>query len=145
MREKLYPPRTPEVWRARATCRSCGACCRATEMILTLSDVRRLEALGYRREEFAVKKGDHYVLRNVSGVCYFYDERSKMCRVYDYRPIGCSLYPIVIDARTGELLLDSFCPISRETTVDELKKARRYAKLILAELRWREGSDNREC
>ena len=123
---------TPTVWRARPLCLSCSACCKETEMILTPSDIRRLEALGYRREEFAELREGFYRLRNVKGRCYFL--RGGRCAVYEYRPIGCSMYPIVINVGTGGVELDEECPIAGETTDRELELARRYAKLVLREL-----------
>jgi len=123
---------TPTIWRARPLCLSCSACCRETEMILTPSDVRRLEALGYRREEFAVLQGGFYKLRNVKGRCYFL--RVNRCTVYEYRPIGCSMYPIVINVAREDVELDEECPIAGETTDRELERAREYAKRVLEEL-----------
>ena len=123
---------TPTVWRARPLCLSCSACCRETEMVLTPSDIRRLEALGYRREEFAELRGGFYRLRNVRGRCYFL--RGGRCAVYEYRPIGCSMYPIVINVETGGVELDEDCPIAGETTEGELELARELAKRVLREL-----------
>ena len=123
---------TPTVWRARPLCLSCSACCRETEMVLTPSDIRRLEALGYRREEFAELRGGFYRLRNVRGRCYFL--RGGRCAVYEYRPIGCSMYPIVINVETGGVELDEDCPIAGETTEEELELARELAKRVLREL-----------
>jgi Fe-S-cluster containining protein len=123
---------TSTLWRARPLCLSCSACCRETEMVLTPSDIRRLEALGYRREEFAELRGGFYRLRNVRGRCYFL--RGSRCAVYEYRPIGCSMYPIVINVETGGVELDEDCPIAGETTEEELELARELAKRVLREL-----------
>ena len=123
---------TSTLWRARPLCLSCSACCRETEMVLTPSDIRRLEALGYRREEFAELRGGFYRLRNVRGRCYFL--RGGRCAVYEYRPIGCSMYPIVINVETGGVELDEDCPIAGETTEEELELARELAKRVLREL-----------
>ena len=128
------PERVPEIWKAREYCLSCGRCCLGTEMILLKSDVKRLEELGYRREEFAVFDGRFLRLRNVNGHCYFYDPQTGMCTIYPFRPLGCSLYPIVVDVDRGDLALDPFCPLSGETRPEELEAARRYLPLILEEL-----------
>lgn len=92
-------------------CRSCGVCCRATEMVLLSEDAERLEQLGYRREDFAVESGGLLRLRNVGGYCYFYDRATGLCRVYEHRPLGCRLYPLVFDEARG-VLLDPECPLS---------------------------------
>lgn len=128
----MSPRFTPIVWRARPKCLSCGLCCRSTEMTLTPSDIKRLELLGHRREEFSIREGRFYKLRNVNGWCYFY--RSGRCSVYDYRPIGCSLYPIVIDLDRLEIYVDEYCPLAKETRPEELEKARRLIPKILSEL-----------
>ncbi|MEM1517134.1 MAG: YkgJ family cysteine cluster protein [Thermofilum sp.] len=94
-----------------AFCRSCGLCCRATEMVLLRKDVERLERLGYRRGDFAVESGGFARLRNVDGYCYFYDKATGLCRVYEHRPLGCRLYPLVFDEVRG-VLLDPECPLS---------------------------------
>lgn len=122
----------PTIWAARPECLRCGLCCLDTEMILTPSDVARLEALGYGREYFAVRDGAVYRLRNVGGRCVFF--RGGRCVVYEYRPIGCSLYPMLIDVESGGVEVDEACPLAHTTEVDELERARRYAKLVLAEL-----------
>ena len=122
----------PAIWLARPECLRCGLCCVDTEMILTPSDIARLEALGFRREYFAVSDGRFYRLKNVDGHCVFF--RDGRCIVYEYRPIGCSMYPIVIDLESGEVVVDTACPLAHTTSEAELKRARRYARLILAEL-----------
>lgn len=124
--------RVETVWRPRSYCLSCALCCTATEMILTPSDIERIEMLGFKREDFAEIRDGFYRLKNVEGCCVFL--RGNRCTIYDYRPIGCSLYPIVIDAETGDVVLDRECPLAATTTPGELSKARRLARLILREL-----------
>lgn len=103
-----------------------------TEMVLTPSDIERLELLGYRRGEFAVYDGRFHRLRNVDGRCFFY--RDGRCVVYDYRPIGCSLYPIVIDPESEGVVVDRFCPLAGETKLAELARAAKLTRRILNEL-----------
>ncbi len=124
--------RVKTVWRPRSYCLSCGICCTATEMILTTSDIERIERLGFKREDFAELVDGFFRLKNVEGRCVFF--KDNRCTIYDYRPIGCSLYPIVIEAETGDVTLDRECPLSAATTPEELSKARRLARLILGEL-----------
>ena len=128
------PRETPTVWRARPFCRSCGLCCRNTEMILTPSDVERIAGLGYDVRYFAVKVGGFLRLRNVAGHCVFYDPGTGLCRIYRYRPIGCSLYPIVFDLDRGDVHVDPECPLGHEVGEDDLRRARRVFKAVLREL-----------
>jgi Fe-S-cluster containining protein len=79
-----------------------------------------------------VLQGGFYKLRNVKGRCYFL--RVNRCTVYEYRPIGCSMYPIVINVAREDVELDEECPIAGETTDRELERAREYAKRVLEEL-----------
>ena len=90
----------------------CDRCCWGTEMPLTEEDVARLESLGFRREEFSVVKDVVRVLRNVDGHCFFLDPSTGRCRVYEHRPLGCRLYPLVYVPGVG-VDLDPECPASR--------------------------------
>ena len=99
-------------------------------MILAPSDIERLESLGFKREDFAVFDGQFYRLRNVDGYCFFYDKKTGRCKVYPYRPVGCSAYPIVFDVETGEYVVDTECPLAGTTSEEEIKRAR----VILGEL-----------
>lgn len=138
---------TPTVWKARDFCLRCGKCCRETEMLLTGRDVRRLAALGYEVEDFCSEKEGRYYLRNVEGCCYFFDRRRNSCRVYPYRPLGCSLYPIVYDLEEGDVAVDRYCPLAHTTTEREMEEARVYLEEILRGLlgqAFKEGDDIRE-
>jgi len=105
-------------------------------MILLEEDIKRISNLGFKAEDFAVRsKEGFYVLKNVDGRCYFLDKEKGRCTIYPYRPLGCSLYPIVIDSIRGDLAIDKFCPLSATTTPLEIRKARKVLKKILRELR----------
>lgn len=77
-------------------------------MELLPEDIERIEGLGYRFDEFAVIDGDVVRLRNVDGHCFFYDPKRAVCKIYEHRPIGCRLYPLVYDGR--EVYVDKTCP-----------------------------------
>ncbi len=72
--------------------------------------MQRLEALGYRREEFAVYEDGEWRLRNINGHCYFL-EPGRGCRIYPYRPVGCRLYPAVCIEGHG-VAVDAYCPLA---------------------------------
>jgi Fe-S-cluster containining protein len=60
-------------------------------MPLTEQDAARLTALGH--EGFS-RLDDHWLLlRNERGTCVFLD--GGQCRVYEHRPEGCRLYPLI--------------------------------------------------
>ncbi len=85
-----------------------------TEMILTESDIERIESLGYNREEFSERR-DFYRLRNVDGKCYFLE--GGKCKIYGDRPLGCRAYPVIFNISTNECELDDLCPAI--DTIDE--------------------------
>ena len=75
-------------------------------MPLTLEDIKRLTGKGYKVREFVVTCGGERKLRNLNGYCFFLDEGA--CSVYDERPTGCRLYPLVADWR-GMVRIDPMC------------------------------------
>ena len=87
----------------------CFKCCISTEMVLSEDDIRRLETLGYKKEDFVVYIGGFYRLKNIDGHCIFLDISSGKCKVYKYRPIGCRIYPAIYNPRKG-FTLDKICP-----------------------------------
>ncbi len=103
----------------------CGKCCYNTEMPLSEEDVRRIESLGYKREEFSIVVDGIRVLRNVGGRCYFL--KNNRCSIYPYRPLGCRLYPLVM----GEdgVGVDDECPKKNEVKVTE-KAAAKLRELV---------------
>ncbi len=119
-------------------CSNCGKCCEKTEMELSSNDIKRLEEAGYRRGEFSVLD-DHVVrLRNVDGWCYFYSLAGKSCRVYENRPLGCRLYPIVYLADEGAVV-DELCPMGHTVSERELRKKGKTLVKLLKKI------DNEKC
>jgi len=86
----------------------CIKCCLNTEMPLSRSDIVRIRALGFSENLFIVKKNGNRRLKNLSGRCVFHNGRR--CTIYNYRPEGCRLYPVIFHEATGEVVLDSYCP-----------------------------------
>lgn len=115
---------------------NCMKCCIKTEMLLTHSDVKRISSLGYEIEEFAVKVGKEWRLKNVSGKCYFLTENG--CRIYNFRPEGCRLYPLVYHETRGKLVLDELC-LYRE----EFKPKKSDFEMLLALLKELKAEVNR--
>lgn len=92
-------------------------------MPLTEADILRIEALGHRREVFSALD-DEFVpqLRNDSGHCVFLGPTGR-CTIYEHRPDGCRLYPLVWDRDRNDVVLDDFCPWNREFPVAPQKRA----------------------
>ncbi len=99
-------------------------------MELSSEDIKRLEETGYRPDEFAVV-GDCVIrLRNVDKWCYFYSIAEKKCQVYEKRPLGCYLYPVVYSVGEGAIV-DELCPMGETVSERELKtKGKTLNKLL---------------
>lgn len=105
-------------------------------MVLLREDVERLERAGFEKKSFVAESGGFPRLRNVGGYCVFYDTVSRRCRVYDLRPLGCRLYPLVFDEALGARF-DEECPLSEEFSrrCDEVEMACRLLAYLLDRLR----------
>ena len=88
-------------------------------VILSEGDIDRLVSIGYDLSFFAVKKGDYYYLREYGGKCVFYDVDSRSCRVYEYRPLVCRLYPLVYQEKNVILDIEN-CPEAKNIDEDDL-------------------------
>jgi Fe-S-cluster containining protein len=51
-----------------------------------------------------------YQLKNVNGVCYFFNTRKCRCTIYEFRPKGCQFYPLVYDTYKRACDIDKDCP-----------------------------------
>ncbi|MCX8169414.1 MAG: YkgJ family cysteine cluster protein [Candidatus Methanomethylicia archaeon] len=109
-------------------CLKCGKCCIETQMPLSMIDISRIEDLGYKKSEFTIKKDGVYILRNVNGHCYFLDINTMKCKIYQHRPIGCRIYPVVY-INYGLIGIDDECPSSKTVTSKEIY--RKKAKLMM--------------
>ncbi len=119
----------PSFFEVKFKCIKCGVCCIGTQMELLPEDIERIEALGYRLEDFAVFDGDIYRLKNVDGHCVFYDPSTSLCKIYENRPIGCRLYPLVYDG--SAVYVDRTCPTWNTVSRREVERLAPYvAKFV---------------
>ena len=114
-------------------CSNCGICCEETEMELSSEDIERLAENGYRLEEFAVIADGVARLRNVDGYCYFYIRVDKKCQIYEKRPLGCYLYPVVYLANEGAIV-DELCPMGQTISEQELRTKGKILDKLLKKL-----------
>ena len=113
-------------------CSNCGMCCEGTEMLLSKEDIERLERVGFSREDFTVIGEDGLTrLRNAREWCYFYNPTEKKCQVYEDRPLGCLLYPVVYSIDEG-VITDELCPMRHSVSKHELKMK---GKILLKHLK----------
>jgi Fe-S-cluster containining protein len=104
----------------------CHRCCVDTEMTLTSEDVRRISSIGHRNFFFETEDG-YVQLDNRDGNCIFL--RAGLCTVYDHRPEGCTLYPLILDTDEWVVVLHDFCPHRDEFEFTEGQK-KQLARLI---------------
>jgi uncharacterized protein len=112
-------------------CSHCGVCCTETEMLLCKKDIKRLEKRGFCQKQFVNfdKKG-YAVLKNLRGYCVFYDLKNRKCSVYEDRPSGCRVYPVIFDEETG-IILDDICQSRNTITLEEKKlKGKKVIRLL---------------
>lgn len=91
-------------------------------MMLSNSDVERLEGEGHTRQKFVRYDRHGFVrLRNRRGFCVFYDAEKCRCRIYQHRPSGCRIYPVIYSEQEG-IVLDDLCPMKDTISKIELKR-----------------------
>lgn len=101
----------------------CSRCCLNTNMVLTSRDVERIEKLGYDKRCFIIEQNGWLQLKNQKGRCVFHN--GNVCTIYEHRPEGCRLYPVVYSKDDRCAMLDRDCPKSScfflsETTTQQL-------------------------
>ena len=95
----------------------CVKCCLETEMSLSHFDIKRILELGYRLQDFAVKTGKEWRLKNRCGQCIFLSTDG--CTIYSHRPDGCRIYPLVYDEAKRKAVMHRLCPYHHEFEVRE--------------------------
>ncbi len=109
-------------------CLRCGECCRETEMLLSNEDIERLVRKGYKRDDFVRFDSEGYaVLRNQNGVCVFFSPEKRVCRERASRPLGCRIYPVMLDDDKG-IVVDALCPA--KDTITEKQRDKRGKKVV---------------
>ena len=110
----------------------CFECCKETEMPLSCEDIKRIENLGYDMKDFSLEKDGVRVLKNVDGKCYFL--KGGRCTIYEFRPLGCRIYPIVYDVERNKATVDEFCPLHREIPASQVKKFEKVLLKLISEV-----------
>lgn len=77
-------------------------------MILSEEDMQKIQNLGYRTDFFCKKKKGWKKLKNRDGRCVFHN--GKICSIYDNRPEGCMLYPLIFNKDSNSAVVDEDCP-----------------------------------
>ncbi len=112
-------------------CSRCGVCCTETEMLLSTDDIERLKKRGYSKEFFTRYEDGYAILKNQQGYCVFYNVKEHQCNVYAHRPVGCRVYPVILDEDTG-IIIDDIC--CAQQTITESEKVRKE-KIVISLLK----------
>jgi Fe-S-cluster containining protein len=94
-------------------------------MVLTTHDIQTIEKLGYEPRFFVSERNEWVQLKNKNGRCVFHN--GTVCTIYDHRPEGCVLYPIVYDKDHRCAILDSDCPQKHCFPLSETKSEQLYS------------------
>lgn len=86
----------------------CIQCCLDTNMLLSHRDIERIKRLGFDTNFFVTERDGWLQLKNQDGHCVFHD--GVKCLIYEHRPEGCQLYPIIFDEENNCAILDEECP-----------------------------------
>jgi len=64
-------------------------------------------------------------------ICAFFDLKENRCKIYDFRPFECQLYPILINLRGKKVILtlDLNCPYVKENL--KSKEFKEYADYLI--------------
>ena len=90
-------------------------------MLLTEEDVKRIAGLGFKEQFFATGSDGFKVLKNSNqGRCVFHD--GKQCTIYENRPAGCKLYPVIFDEDLNLPVKDHLCPFRDEFDISSKVK-----------------------
>jgi Fe-S-cluster containining protein len=99
-------------------------------MLLSQKDIQRLEMKGFTKSFFVKFDRQGYaLLKNREGYCVFYDLSKKQCSVYPERPLGCRVYPVILDEEKG-IVFDNIC--DSYGTISE--KEKKYKGKIVVKL-----------
>ena len=99
-------------------------------MPLSNEDIKRINKLGFDTDFFVSEKNGWLQLKNQNGRCVFHD--GKICTIYEHRPNGCRIYPIIFDKDVNHAVFDKECPNRVKFVItDDIKKKLNDQVLIL--------------
>jgi len=105
----------------------CIQCCRETNMLLTYEDIEKITRLGYDRMYFVEERNGWLQMKNSQDLCVFHT--GETCRIYEDRPLGCTLYPVVYDNDNHCAILDRDCPQKHKFSLGK-NKVRKLDTLV---------------
>ena len=94
----------------KSCCREnkCIKCCLETVMPISYKDIERIKKLGFDTNYFVTTQDGWLQLKNQNGKCVFHNGIT--CSIYEDRPNGCRLYPVIYDKDKKHAVFDKDCP-----------------------------------
>jgi Fe-S-cluster containining protein len=89
-------------------------------MLLTNSDIKRIQNQGYDTRFFIQEQDHWFILKNHQHRCVFHDKTQ--CTIYEHKPAGCTLYPIVFNKDHNQPIFDNECPSKTSFQMTETAK-----------------------
>ena len=91
-------------------------------MALTHQDISRITKTGYQPSRFIIHKEGEWRLatQQERGPCVFLED--KKCQIYENRPTGCRIYPLVFNETWKQAVIDSLCPFSNEFHITDVDR-----------------------
>lgn len=83
-------------------CKFCLDCCRGRFIYLTLSDIANIMAHGHDPHDFVLMTAEGGKIRFVLAYrewdlgCVFHDLETGKCKIHDYNPLICKIYPFMV-------------------------------------------------
>ena len=83
-------------------CKFCLDCCRGRFIYLTLSDIEKIINHGHDPQEFMLLTAEGERIRFVLAYrewdlgCIFHDPETGKCKIHDYNPLVCQIYPFMV-------------------------------------------------
>ncbi len=100
-------------------------------MLLSYRDIETIERLGYEKDSFVSEGKGWLQLKNHHGRCVFHNGNN--CIIYDHRPEGCRLYPLVYDKTNKQVILDDECPQRHRFSLSATKAKQLTALVCILE------------
>jgi Fe-S-cluster containining protein len=96
-------------------------------MSLTQQDIRKIIEAGFQPSEFRIRKEGEWRLTNqkASGPCVFL--KNTKCQIYESRPTGCRIYPLVFDETLKQAVVDFLCPFGFDFFVTDADRHKLFA------------------
>ena len=93
-------------------------------MVLSDTDIDRIKSLGFSRDFFVDIHNGWLQLKNRDGRCVFHN--GIKCSIYDHRPEGCQLYPVIFDKDNNCAILDEECPYRTKFLITQILRKKLF-------------------